>query len=100
MEPPALAEGAALILQGEGGPLFTGQLVTATTSTQSSVADLSALDGGRFLVGNDGWYRFDNVPAEAAAGTTASDFGITIMMVSPQAGWPPQGSCCGGSSPG
>lgn len=76
VEPPALAEGAALIFQGEGGPLFTGQLVTATTSTQSSVANLSALDGGRFLAGNDGWYRFDNVTAEGAAGIAASDFGI------------------------
>ena len=76
VEPPALAEGAALILQGEGGPLFTGQLVTATTSTQSSVADLGALDGGRFLAGNDGWYRFDNVTAEGATGIAASDFGI------------------------
>ena len=76
VEPPALAEGAALVFQSEGSPLFTGQLVTATTSTQSSGADLSALDGGRFLVGNDGWYRFDNVPAEAAAGAAASDFGI------------------------
>lgn len=76
VEPPTLAEGAALIFQGEGGPLFTGQLVTATTSTQSSVGDLSALDGGRFLAGNDGWYRFDNVTAEGAARIAASDFGI------------------------
>lgn len=76
VDPPPLAEGAALIFQGESGPLFTGQLVTATTNTQSSVADLNALDGGRFLVGNDGWYRFDNVTAEGAAGMAASDFGI------------------------
>lgn len=76
VEPPALAEGAALILHGEGGPLFTGQLVTATAGTQSPVASLSALDGGRFLVGNEGWYRFDGVTAEGAAATVAADFGI------------------------
>lgn len=76
VEPPALEEGAALILRGEDGPMFTGQLVAVTTSTQSSVVDLSALDGGRFLVGNEGWYRFDNVTAEGAAGMAASDFGI------------------------
>lgn len=76
VEPPALEEGAALILQGEEGPLFTGQLVTASTSTQSSVAGLSALDGGRFLAGNEGWYRFDGVTAEGAAAAVASGFGI------------------------
>lgn len=76
VDPPALEEGAALILRQEGGALFTGQLVTASTSTQSSVATLGALDGGRFLASNQGWYRFDNVPAEAAAAMVASDFGI------------------------
>lgn len=76
LDPPALTEGAALIFSQEGGPLFTGQLMSATTTTQSSIADLSALDGGRFLVGNDGWYRFDNVPAESAASVVAADFGI------------------------
>lgn len=75
-DPPALAEGAALMLQGEDGPLFTGQLVSATTNSQSSVVSLSALDGGRFLAGNEGWYRFDNVTAERAAGIAAADFGI------------------------
>lgn len=76
VEPPALEEGAALILRRENETLFTGQLVTATTSSQSSVANLGALDGGRFLSGNQGWYRFDNVPAESAAAMVASDFGI------------------------
>lgn len=76
VEPPALAEGAALIFLGEGGPLFTGQLLTATTSTQTAVATLSALDGGRFLAGNDGRYRFDGVTAEEAVGIIAADFKI------------------------
>ena len=76
VEPPTLAEGAALMFQEEDGPLFTGQLVTASTSTQSSVASLNALDAGRFLVGNEGWYRFDGVTAESAAAAVAADFGI------------------------
>lgn len=76
VDPPALEEGAALILRQEGGALFTGQLVTVTTTTQSSVVDLGALDGGRFLAGNQGWYRFDNATAEAAAARVAADFGI------------------------
>lgn len=76
VEPPELAEGAALRLKQGDDVLFTGQLLIAATSTQSSLADLSALDGGRFLVGNDGWYRFDNVTAEVAASIAASDFGI------------------------
>lgn len=76
VEPPALEEGAALVLQEEDRRLFTGQLVTATTSTQSSVADLGALDGGRFLAGNQGWYRFDNTTAEAAAARVAADFNV------------------------
>lgn len=76
VDPPALEEGAALIFRQEGGTLFTGQLVTVTTATQSSVVDLGALDGGRFLAGNQGWYRFDNATAEAAAARVTSDFGI------------------------
>lgn len=76
VDPPALAEGAALVLQAEDRTLFTGQLLTATTTTQSSVTNLGALDGGRFLAGNQGWYRFDNTTAESAAARVAADFGI------------------------
>lgn len=76
VEPPELEEGSALILQGEGGTLFTGQLVTASTASQSQTADLAALDAGRFLAGNQGWYRFDGVTAEQAAAAVAGDFGI------------------------
>lgn len=76
VEPPALEEGAALILRQEGGTLFTGQLVTVTTTTQSPVLDLGALDGGRFLAGNQGRYRFDSATAETAAARVAADFGV------------------------
>jgi len=76
VDPPSLEEGAGLIFSQEGAALFTGQLLTATTSTQTVVADLSALDGGRFLAGNDGWYRFDGRTPEEAAATVCRDFGI------------------------
>ncbi len=76
VELPDLAEGAALILRQEGTDLFTGQLLTAATSTQTVAADLSALDAGRFLAGNDGWYRFDDRTPEEAAAAVCRDFGI------------------------
>ena len=76
VEPPALEEGAVLALRRAGSPLFTGPLLTATTTTQSSVADLSALDRGRFLLGNEGWYKFSGVTPEGAAAALARDFGI------------------------
>lgn len=76
VEPPALEEGAVLALRRAGSPLFTGPLLTATTTTQSSAVDLSALDRGRFLLGNEGWYKFSGVTPEGAAAALARDFGI------------------------
>ena len=77
VEPPSLEEGCALIFQAGGQTRFTGQVVQATTDSQSSVVDLSALDGGRFLAGNQGWYKFQNTTPEAAAAAICADFGIT-----------------------
>ncbi len=71
-----LEEGAALILSAGDEVIFTGQLLTATTSTQTQVADLSALDGGRFLAGNQGFYSFSGVAPEAAAAAICGEFGI------------------------
>ena len=76
VETPNLAEGAALILEQAGKPRFTGQLTQCTTSSQTAVADLSALDGGRFLAGNEGFYRFDGVTPEAAVTAMCRDFGV------------------------
>lgn len=52
VEPPALVEGASLTFRREGRALFTGPLVSATTGTDSSVVDLSALDNPRCLCGS------------------------------------------------
>ena len=76
VELPALEEGTVLTLRRAGKPLFTWPLLTATTTTQSSVADLSALDRGRFLLKNEGWYKFSGVTPEGAAASIARDFGI------------------------
>ena len=73
---PALEEGAALVFQTEGAARFTGQLLQCTTSTENSIADLSALDGGRFLAGNQGWFHFKDLPVEAAAARVCGEFGI------------------------
>ena len=58
--------------------MFTGPLLTATTSSQDSLVDLSALDRGRFLVGNEGWYSFSGVTPETAAAAIARDYGIPV----------------------
>ena len=76
--PPALREGAYLTLRRAGETVFTGPLLTATTSSQDSLVDLSALDRGRFLVGNEGWYSFSGVTPETAAASIARDYGIPV----------------------
>lgn len=76
--PPALREGAYLTLRRAGETVFTGPLLTATTSSQDSLVDLSALDRGRFLVGNEGWYSFSGVAPETAAAAIARDYGIPV----------------------
>lgn len=78
VEPPELEEGSALILRQEGVTLFTGMLLSATTSSQSPVVDLSALDGGRFLAGNQGWYQFRGQTPEGAARRVCGDFGVPV----------------------
>ena len=83
VEPPALVEGASLTFRREGRALFPGPLVSATTGTDSSVVDLSALDNGRFLVGNEGWYQFKAVAPEAAAAAVCGDFGIPVASLAP-----------------
>ena len=79
VQAPALDEGAGLVLQGEQGQVvFTGQLLQCTTTTQNSIVDLCALDRGRFLVGNQGWFCFRDVPVEAAAAQVCGAFGIPV----------------------
>lgn len=78
VEIPSLEEGAWLSLQAESRTLFSGPLLQCTTNSQSFVVNLSALDRGRFLAGNEGFYKFVGAAAEAAAGTICGDFGIPV----------------------
>lgn len=81
VEPPALEEGAHLTLRWDGAARFTGPLLSATTSSQDTLVDISALDLGRFLVGNEGWYKFTGVTPEAATRTLARDYGIPVKSL-------------------
>lgn len=81
--PPALREGAYLTLRRAGETVFTGPLLTATTSSQDSLVDLSAMDRGRFLAGNEGWYSFSGVAPETAAAAIARDYGIPVADLVP-----------------
>lgn len=83
VEPPQLVEGSGLTFRKDGKPLFTGPLLTATTTTQSAVVDLTALDNGRFLVGNEGWYQFQATAPEQAAAAVCGDFGIPVASLAP-----------------
>lgn len=83
VEPPQLEEGAGLTFRVQGTPLFTGPLLAATTTTLSAVVDLTALDNGRFLVGNDGWYQFKDTAPEQAAAAVCGDFGIPVAGLAP-----------------
>jgi len=75
---PPLQEGAQLAFLLGGEQLFTGPLVTVTTTSQSAMVDFGALDNGRHLAGNDGWYSFSNVAPEAACAAIARDFDIPV----------------------
>ncbi len=76
VEIPPLEEGAWLTLEAEGTARFFGTLLQCTTSSQSVTVNLSALDRGRFLAGNEGYYNFSNTTPEAAATLICQDFQI------------------------
>ena len=78
VEVPPLEEGSWLTLQGPEAPLFFGPLLQCSTSSQSAVVNVSALDRGRFLAGNRGWYKFTGATPEAAATLICGDFGIPV----------------------
>lgn len=78
VEIPTLEEGAWLTMQVKDRPLFFGALLQCTTNSQSVVVNVSALDRGRFFVGNRGWYKFTETTPEAAATLICGDFGIPV----------------------
>lgn len=81
IEIPPLEEGAWLTLEAKEKTRFFGPLLTCSTSSQSFVVNLSALDRGRFLAGNQGFYKFTDVTAEEAARTICGDFDIPVASL-------------------
>lgn len=80
-EIPPLNEGAWLTLEAEQKTRFFGPLLTCSTTSQSFVASISALDRGRFLAGNEGFYKFTDTTPEAAARTICKDHGIPVASL-------------------
>lgn len=78
VESPPLEEGAWLTHQAGGETLFFGPLIQCSTNSRSTLVNVSALDRGRFLAGNEGFYNFTNVTPEGAAATICGDFGIPV----------------------
>lgn len=76
VEIPPLEEGSWLTFEAEEQTRFFGPLLQCSTSSQSFVVNVSALDRGRFLAGNQGFYKFVDTTPEAAARTICGDFGI------------------------
>ena len=81
VELPALEEGAVLTLRMDGESRFTGPLLTVTTTSQDALVELSALDRGRYLVGNEGWYKFTGAAPEEAVAALARDYGIPVAKL-------------------
>lgn len=77
--PLAEAEpGAEVQLWAGETSLFLGNLVTRSRRTGSSTMEITALDRGRFLAGNEGWYVFNGVRPDAAVRSLCADFGIEV----------------------
>lgn len=76
--PPALEEGSVLTFQDGGEALYTGPVTNVTVNSQSIAVDVSSMDRGRWLSGNEGWYRFDGTPPEEAARAICRDWGIPV----------------------
>lgn len=81
VEIPPLEEGAWITHQAAGETLFFGPLLRCSTNSQSFLVNVAALDRGRFLAGNEGFYKFTNVTPEAAARTICGDFGIPVARL-------------------
>ena len=70
--------GNELRLSVQGTQRFLGHIVTRDKATDSSTTELTALDRGRFLSGNEGWYTFSGTAPEAAVRALCADFGIPV----------------------
>ena len=72
------ALGTRAVLRVDGTPVFLGEIVTRERGTDASLTEVTALDRGRFLSGNEGWYQFRTAAPEAAVRAVCADFGVPV----------------------
>ncbi|MFR2334137.1 MAG: hypothetical protein ACLS63_14830, partial [Flavonifractor plautii] len=61
-----------------GRTRFRGNIVTREKATEGVATTLTALDRGRFLANNEGWYTFQGAAPEEAVRALCGDFGIPV----------------------
>ena len=67
---------------------FRGNIVTREKATEGVTTTLTALDRGRFLANNEGWYTFRGAAPEEAVRALCGDFGIPAARPPPRAAPP------------
>ena len=60
---------------------FRGNIVTREKATEGVTTTLTALDRGRFLANNEGWYTFRGAAPEEAVRALCGDFGIPVAAL-------------------
>ena len=63
-----------------GRTRFRGNIVTREKATEGVATTLTALDRGRFLANNEGWYTFRGAAPEEAVRALCGDFGIPVAL--------------------
>lgn len=70
--------GSEMHLKVAGQARFLGNIVTRDHAADDPTTDLTALDRGRFLIKNDGWYQFSGTAPETAVRAICTDFNIPV----------------------
>lgn len=78
LERPNIPIGSAVELWEEERLLFEGQALICKQTSESSVLTVTALDRGRFLARNEGWYTFSGITPEAATRQICREFGFEV----------------------
>ena len=77
------ALGTRAVLRVDGAPVFLGEIAARERGTDASLTEVTALDRGRFLSGNEGWYQFRTAAPEAAVRAVCADFGVPVGRLAP-----------------
>ena len=70
--------GSEVRLVVDGSSRLLGNVVGREKRTGASTMELTALDRGRFLVGNEGWYIFNSAQPATAVRSLCADFGVEV----------------------